>query len=327
MLLARLTFTARARTRVHLPEFGGGAIRGALGYALRELACADLQRDCHRCADRFDCAYSVLFESPVPPDAAMMRRYPSAPHPIVIEPAAPGPNSYEPGQEIEFGAVLVGRALDYFPALAIAVRELGTRGLGVGRGTFDLIGIAAADEAGHGEPLYSAHDGALSARIPTRHYSFDPEADAPQSASIDLVTPTRIRFDARLRDDLQFHMLFRSLLRRVSALECFYGDGPLCADFAGLVALAERVETVDASLRWVERKRYSTRQRRPMRLGGVVGRLRVTGLSGELWPYLRVGEWVHVGKAATFGLGQYRLAASTTPVPARGARASGGVQP
>ena len=44
-----------------------------------------------------------------------------------------------------------------------------------------------------------------------------------------------------------------------------------------------------------------------MQLGGCIGHLT---LRGELAPFsaaLRLGEWLHVGKEASFGLGHYRL--------------------
>jgi len=60
-------------------------------------------------------------------------------------------------------------------------------------------------------------------------------------------------------------------------------------------------------LRWHDWERWCNRQRRPMRLGGHVGRLR---LQGELAPFaqlLATAELVHVGKGATFGLGRVEV--------------------
>jgi len=42
-----------------------------------------------------------------------------------------------------------------------------------------------------------------------------------------------------------------------------------------------------------------------MSMGGLVGRAVYHGAWQEFWPWLALGEWVHVGKNATFGLGKY----------------------
>jgi len=44
-----------------------------------------------------------------------------------------------------------------------------------------------------------------------------------------------------------------------------------------------------------------------MEWGGLVGAASYDGDFTPFWPYLVFGQWTHVGKGATFGLGQYRL--------------------
>jgi CRISPR/Cas system endoribonuclease Cas6 (RAMP superfamily) len=48
-----------------------------------------------------------------------------------------------------------------------------------------------------------------------------------------------------------------------------------------------------------------------MVLGGAVGSWTLAGDLAPFWPLLYLGQWLHVGKSATFGLGRYRLKAST----------------
>ena len=73
-------------------------------------------------------------------------------------------------------------------------------------------------------------------------------------------------------------------------------------------------------LRWFDWGRYSQRQQQEMQLGGLLGSVH---LQGDLAPFaqlLHLGQWLHVGKNASFGLGGYRRqavaglsAASHTP--------------
>lgn len=44
-----------------------------------------------------------------------------------------------------------------------------------------------------------------------------------------------------------------------------------------------------------------------MEWAGIVGAATYEGDLAPFWPYLVFGQWTHVGKGATFGLGRYRL--------------------
>ena len=44
-----------------------------------------------------------------------------------------------------------------------------------------------------------------------------------------------------------------------------------------------------------------------MTLGRVIGELKLAGNLGELPPWFWLGQWLHVGKNATMGMGMYSL--------------------
>ena len=60
-------------------------------------------------------------------------------------------------------------------------------------------------------------------------------------------------------------------------------------------------------LKWQDWTRYSSRQDQKMKLGGVVGKWQFKKLSPELSQLLYIGQWLHCGKNATFGLGKYKI--------------------
>ena len=99
------------------------------------------------------------------------------------------------------------------------------------------------------------------------------------------------------------------LLRRITLLAEFH------ADRAGLVpdvhALVRHADTLahQPALRWQDWSRYSSRQQQEMTLGGVVGAWTLEGDLAPLLPWLWLGQWLHVGKNATMGMGGYHLAA------------------
>jgi CRISPR/Cas system endoribonuclease Cas6 (RAMP superfamily) len=58
-------------------------------------------------------------------------------------------------------------------------------------------------------------------------------------------------------------------------------------------------------------ERYSARQDVRMKLGGVVGGITYVGALTWFQPYLRLGEYLRVGKNTSFSLGKMRLQRSS----------------
>jgi len=44
-----------------------------------------------------------------------------------------------------------------------------------------------------------------------------------------------------------------------------------------------------------------------MKLGGIIGNITYAGNLEQFLPFIVLGKYVHVGKGATFGLGQYEI--------------------
>ena len=137
--------------------------------------------------------------------------------------------------------------------------------------------------------------------------------DAPQTnnhnsrITISLVTPLRLRFEGNITDSIEFHVLIRNLLRRISSLSYFHCDEKLELDFKGIIERAKAVKQTASDIKWFDWKRYSTRQEEWMSLGGVVGAVSYEGALTEFMQLLRLGEYIHVGKGTSFGLGKYEI--------------------
>ena len=125
--------------------------------------------------------------------------------------------------------------------------------------------------------------------------------------TISFKTPLRIRFDGQITDNLEFHVLLRNLLRRVSSLSYFHCGTRLDMDFRGLIGKSRAVRQTASDIHWYDWRRYSTRQQEWMSLGGIVGRVLYEGDMSDFMALLRLGEYIHVGKGTSFGLGKYEM--------------------
>ena len=91
----------------------------------------------------------------------------------------------------------------------------------------------------------------------------------------------------------------------------FHAGQPGWGDAARMVThLSETLQDTQ-DLHWYDWTRSSSRQRQQMTLGGVMGRWNLhteqAATLNTVWPWLWLGQWLHVGKNATMGLGSYTL--------------------
>ena len=303
--LAQYRFTLMAREKIGLPAYKGSTFRGGFGYAFKRVVCANREAECPDCLLKEKCVYAYVFETPPPKDTEIMRKYPAAPHPFIIEPPLDAKKEFKEGEELTFGLVLIGRAIDYLPYFIFTFKELGRIGLGKGKGKYLLKEVK--DE--QGKVIYSGQEKCLRECFSIINPAdFDPPSSS--SLTLNFVTPTRIKYQERLTKDLQFHILIRALLRRIFLLSYFHCDKNWKPDFSNLITASEEIKIEKRDLMWYDWERYSSRQDRRMKLGGFVGEVTYLGNLKDFLPFLLLGSYIHVGKGATFGLGKYRIARS-----------------
>ena len=310
--LAKYRFVLEAIEPMSLPPYKGAVLRGGFGHAFKRMACLQPGGMCDACQERARCAYSYVFETPAPPDSEVLRTHEAVPRPFVFEPLLDGKTDYQPGDELTFELILIGRGIDYLPYFILAFKSLGDEGLGSGRGRFRLKQVWARDPLGPWETLiYDGPSDTLRTVAMTAGMIDIERAAAAlpeQAITIRFVTPTEIKHDGKIVHEPAFHMLIRALLRRVSSLYYFHCGERWEADYRGLIERARAVETVEAEVGWQDWERYSSRQERRLEMGGVVGKVRYVGSLADFRPLLVLGSVVHVGKACVFGNGQYETA-------------------
>ncbi|MBU1207735.1 MAG: CRISPR system precrRNA processing endoribonuclease RAMP protein Cas6 [Proteobacteria bacterium] len=317
LTIGRFELTVEAKEPIILPPYKGSTLRGGFGNAFRRVVCVIREKECKECLLKGQCIYSYVFETPPPAGTKVMRKYEAAPHPFVIEPPKEKRMGYKPGDAFSFGLTLIGKAVDYLPYFIYTFDQLGGMGIGKGRGKFELKEVRSLDNDGNPSVIYSSKAKTLKAFNPEK-IMVETEVREPdqeiKALTISFLTPTRLYYNERLVSDLEFHILVRQLLRRISLLSYFHcGIEASVWDFKGLINRSLEVKVTERKLRWYNWERYSARQESKINMGGFVGNIAFSGDLTPFWPYLLLGEYVHVGKGSSFGLGKYEILNHSLP--------------
>lgn len=302
--LARYRLDLTVATPLTLPAFSGSSLRGAFGTALRSSACITKAKNCDGCPLLASCPYAMVFEPRPPSPTHPLQDFNQIPRPYIVEPPEWGEKTYTPGETISFHLVLAGRALEQLHLIFLAFHRGFQRGVGKGNGTASLMRVWHVDSdqdeliLDGPEASIKAHEATITP-IPT--YS---------KTAITLLfnSPMRLQTNGRraTADEFTPRKLLTTLIRRISLIHEFHGGGPLPLDFKLLASQAEALGS-EKELKWRDWTRYSSRQKQKMDLGGVIGSWKLSGDIEPFLPFLHIGQWLHVGKEATFGLGNYRL--------------------
>jgi len=313
--VAKFEFKIVAQDKLYLPEYKGSTIRGGFGQTLRRVVCVTRDKECKNCLLKEKCAYSYIFETPPPKNTKMLTKYSYVPHPFVIEPPLERKREYKEGEEFSFNLILIGKASDYLPYFVFAFDKLGEFGLGRDRGKYWLKEVRCIRDSFNSDHLiYTGED-----KIFKDTYELITGEDIlkecknhhnKRKITLNFLTPTRLKFGEHFTKELEFHILIRNLLRRVSLLSYFHCGKELNVDFKDLIEKAKKVKREESNLTWYDWERYSTRQGTRMMLGGFIGKLtfNFNEVSLERFiPFILLGSYIHVGKETSFGLGKYEI--------------------
>jgi hypothetical protein len=306
--LARYRFTAAFERDLVLPAFAGPLLRSVFGLALRQGACSTGAPRCEGCALAPGCAYTALFAAPPRPTQLQQR---IAVQPQVLEPPPLGTLRVPAGRPLVWHQVLIGaEALRERPLVVHAWRRGLASGWGEARVRGRLLDVAWLDADGAPVSVYDAAAGRLLPHAAALAWQPPAAAAGVQVAHLEFLSPLRLQHEGRVLrpDELGPRKLVADLLRRCNVvLDLLLGIRPAPFDAPALVAHAATLADDRAALHWRDDVRYSARQRQEVPLGGVLGRWTLRGGLGPLLPWLWLGQWLHLGKNTTHGLGAYRL--------------------
>jgi CRISPR-associated endoribonuclease Cas6 len=121
------------------------------------------------------------------------------------------------------------------------------------------------------------------------------------------LTPARIKYNGKFIDNANFEIVIRNLLRRLSSLAEVHCGEKWDLDWKGLIERTKVIKTDYSNLVWKDWERYSQRQDTKMNMGGFLGDITFEGDLYEFMPFLKLGEYLHIGKGTVFGMGKYEI--------------------
>jgi CRISPR-associated endoribonuclease Cas6 len=147
------------------------------------------------------------------------------------------------------------------------------------------------------------------------HIVEEAPASSPKTI-VALITPADLQQKGQRLDRLDGPVFFRRLIRRLGTLVetyCQVPAGTGACDYRALAMLADQVVVTEQQVKTQSWERFSTRLQKIHPLTGLVGQALMTNIPEPLWPYLILGQWVHLGKGASFGQGQYVALSRSEP--------------
>ncbi len=260
------------------------------------MCCRTREPQCTACIGQQPCDYRKWFESPRPAEADRLRGQEQVLNGFVLARAR------QEAQKASLELRLYGEAVNRAELFLRGLRRAGEFGLGARHLRLECQSIWQATQPDQAE--WREVIQAIAPNLPLR------PAQWKGPVRVEFLSPVRLQKYGRPLPPSQFTFLelFRNLIRRVSNLAYFYGNLDLHLDFAGLLNLAAAVPRMTLRMQPEVSERYSTRQKRGMRLDALSGWAQF-GLDSDspLWPWLWLGQMTLVGRSTSMGFGEYEL--------------------
>jgi len=223
-----------------------------------------------------------------------------------MDPLLDRKRSYDPGETFE--VTLIGKAIEHLADFIATFVKIGREGLGELKARFniesvegikairgkDVIYLPGEETNLKGFEILSGKD--LAKILPL---------EKKDRLIIDFLTPIQVKYNPKQQSNLYFYTFATHLFTRLDVLSYVYCGKAIEADFKGLVARSHWIRTKESDLVWANSD--STAQDNKFKMGGFIGSIVYEGNLEEFSPFLALGQYLHVGKGATYGYGKYRI--------------------
>lgn len=270
----------------------------------RRLVCNGKAPECPNSRDCADCSYHALFGQQLGADPSAVRCHQKPPLPFIFSFPTPG-TATKRSDSFTCTLVLVGKALNHTTVFMDALRSLLADGCQAGHCSEATISMVESLDF-HGNPATIAAGGAApdTGNMVTLDAQgvIDSCCRPTDAVGITFITPLKLAKNGKIMCSFDAGQFIRSLMRRISALAYYYCGFEMRDNFREYAHAANRIELLEDNFF------YADAGRRSLALSGVAGDGVLSGDLNDLMPFLILGEYLHLGKGASYGMGQYRLA-------------------
>lgn len=289
-------------SKVTLPAFSGATIRGAFGKSLRQIACGAAKRKCADCSKNADCSYHNIINTT--PKNDIMNSYERSPAPYAMQPRTDSENELTYDDILGFNMLF---ARKYLQDCIDAIELMGENGFGAGRGKCRLTGISV--ESGNGGKPYDLLDNSSrNDSLPTLDLRSKIEEYAGKHVkqlNIRFLTPVQIIYKGKPVENIEFHVLVESLLRRYFLLSNIHMGYDPKIHFSTIIESAKKVTI--SNNRLTPGTLSINRRGEVTDLSVLTGEVTYAGDLEAFMLYMILGSVIHVGKGTSAGMGMYEM--------------------
>ncbi len=276
---------------------------------LRQQVCKYFDKKCSGCILKNDCAYAYLYEDSTDTSWSL-RRFGALPPPLIWQPPLEKKTDYFAGENVVFNLVLCGRGVSFLQDMADTILQLSEEGLKSGSGSFEVSRITLENPLTNQvfELLETTAEDVGEKRVMIEGSDIENWAKRYKQftrLSIRFLTPLLIKESDETLKEPSFDVMMKVLFQRTSALYYFYHQQrEMSVNYNEFKEKSKDVQKVKDQTRFIPTGQTTHKtQIAP----GLLGEAVYMGDFQLFLPFLKLGEWIHLGEQATYGQGRIQV--------------------
>ena len=274
--------------------------RLAIDNVFKDSCCSYDKMKCATCSGLVSCPYSHLYEHVLKWNAQQVINSSISPASPLVFTYLSDNNSVKNNEDIDcFNITIIDEERSYLEQFFNVITTLGESGVGRSRLQFILNKIT--DDSG--ATLYTNTDQTLG--VP-QNVQLECDGNISQESEFTINLRTPLKYNRRGCNAKVFYLeeFFDVLINRLNQLGSHYSKSFKLIDKGAILAIVKQIEITRHKLRWSERQSVRTKSKEFLIIDGFVGSVTCRGDYGALAPYLKVAEYIGVGKNINIGQGR-----------------------